>query len=306
MMLPPATTPSRAATDARRVLAVLHSLRVMAWRHTDEAFPGLAVINSRAALNSLTKWEDGRERRLSAADRLSAELGFVAAAPPALFVGSGLSGAATAVSEALKKERTDPITAWAAMPAVFIPVEPVGLKLTPFCEPAPETLAGKFTARQHRAPLEAGVLPPAVFELSDGPRTGPLLPRQHGLTVHDSVSQWVHAPGYIKFRQPEVVVQALAAAASRGRGPSVDLAELVADQAVGFARRPPSESYDAVVPRRAPGTPFEPLAADAALDACWTSRQANPRSLLRGFLRQAARGGGRPRRPGACSALPAT
>ena len=40
-MLPLAAAPGRAATDARRVLAVLHSLRVMAWRHTDEPFPGV-------------------------------------------------------------------------------------------------------------------------------------------------------------------------------------------------------------------------------------------------------------------------
>ena len=103
-------------------------------------------------------------------------------------------------------------------------------------------------------------------------------------------------PGYIKFNKPEIIVEALVAASDRFRQQPVDLAALIAAEAVGFERVPPAATYAHVVPKRAPGTPFEPIGRTASLEECWKSRQADPRALLRGIFRQGARVGGRPRK----------
>ena len=287
--------------DGRRVLSVLHGLRILMWRHTDELFPGTLVLNSPAVLNNRVKWKEGKERGLEAARRIAAELEHCIKNPSSStwVCAQPLSGAVTMAAEAMRRERAavPSVTAWRHMPSATVFVEPRSLALEPFCDPAPTQLAGKFTARPNRYPCSVMVNPPAVFELSSGVRTGPLLPRQQGLVVHDSVGQWVHAPGYIKFRHPEVVVDALTAAGARSR-PCINMAELIASEAEGFTRVPPSADYAHVAPRRKMGTPFEHISHDATIAECWASRQAHPRDLLRGVLRHAIRGGGRPRKAG--------
>ena len=300
-LLPASSDASQAA--ARRVLAVLHNLRVLAWTHTEEPFPGAAVLNSPVELNSRTKWEPGRERRLAAAHRWVAALEADIAAGGARWATADLRGARQAAALALEAERAGPRAPlrWASLPDAFLPVEPAGLQLTPFCDPAPEQLAGKYTARVHRDVCPATVAPPSVFQLSESGvavAAGALKPRQQGLTIHDTCGQWVHAPGYLRFRNPEVIVEALVAATTRPRGVVVDLAALVANEATGFTRVPPA-AYDAVAPRRTLGSPFEPLRSDASLEECWASRQPQPRALLRGVLHGGGRGGGRPRKNGA-------
>ena len=187
--------------EARRVLAVLHNLRVLAWTHTEDRFPGATVLNSPAELNSQTKWEPGRERRLAAAHRWVAALdASIAAAAASRWVGGGLRGARATAATALAEERASAggELRWGALGEAFLPVEAAGLQLAPFCDPAPAQLAGKYTARVHRDVCPAVVAPPAVFQLSEGGdplAAGALKPRQQGLTIHDTCGQWVHAPG---------------------------------------------------------------------------------------------------------------
>ena len=259
------------------------------------------MLNSAVVLNIRTKWEEGRERRIRAAERIIVRIEQLMEQPPAEFIGTGFKSPARAASDALATAAAVPrelsFKAISAMP--FIIVEPAGLELRPFRDPAPKLLAGKFTARQHRAPCEASVQPPEVFELCErepADPNEPLHPRCQGITVHDTVGQWVQAPGYVKFRQPDVIVEALAAASDRFRQRPLDLAELIATEAIGFDRVPPAASYSHVVPKRSPGTPFEPISNSASLDEYWRSCHANPRVLLRGVFRKSARAGGRPRK----------
>ena len=194
-----------AVMDGRRVLSVLHGLRILVWRHTDEPFPGALVLNCPSVLNSRVKWKGGKERGLAAAQRIIADLERCMLTPPTLWVchQPPLAGAARLAAVAMQRERAavPPVTAWRQMSPILLLTEPRSLALEPFCDPAPTQLAGKFTARPNRYPCSVAVNPPAVFELSSGPRSGPLLPRQQGLVVHDSVGQWVHAPGYVTVHQ---------------------------------------------------------------------------------------------------------
>lgn len=195
-LMPEKQCRSRVADDARRVLSALHSLRTLAWTHTDETFPGRAVLNSPVVLNIRTKWNDGKERRLRAAERILESIERSMTSPPMDFIGAGFVSPASASSALLLSGNPPPLSSYAD--ASFTITEPPGLALTPFCDPAPTLLAGRFTARHHRAPCEAVMRPPEVFELCErapADPSAPLPPRCQGLTVHDTVGQWVHAPG---------------------------------------------------------------------------------------------------------------
>ena len=192
-LLPVTQCRGRIADDARRVLSGLHSLRTLVWPHTNELFPGRAVLNSPVVLNVRTKWSDDKERRLHAAERILESIERSMKNVPTDFIGSNFVSPAHTASLGLAA-CTPPSVASAA----FIPTEPAHLELTPFCDPAPALLVGRFTARHHRAPCEAAMRPPEVFELCErvpADPKAPIPPRCQGLTVHDTVGQWVQAPG---------------------------------------------------------------------------------------------------------------
>jgi len=183
------------------------------------------VTNSIQILDRRTKWTK-KERRLVVVDRLVARLGEMIEAPASPFIDPGLKGVQRLTDESLARVSDVPeVRTWPDVMALpFIITEPRGLELRPFCDPAPASLAGKYTARQSKMTCEATVQPPHVFELAGGDPTGPLHPRFQGLAVHDTVGQWVHAPGassrYGGVCEPTLKISVVCQATSSSETPS--------------------------------------------------------------------------------------
>ena len=305
------------AIEHRKVIAVLHWLRTMAWMYTDRLFPGETTADH-AKLNMLSGFGRDSVRRKEEACKLVAAMELLIRQPSAdVWTDVGLVGARQMVAASFMKEMSR--RREGGIPSYFLPVEPKSLKLPPASLPAPAFIPGKLICPPHRGEAPAPLAPPNVFRLRKTRGVhglGPLRPEEHGTTVDDSgPGQWRYVPMSIKVADPVAFVGAISADIKRCRAARsvsktsadiqpLDMAEFVASSVVGLNRVMP-RSYDHVVPpdQRIVGTPFGRLPVGATLEThtreLWLCCNPEPSVLASGPLNQNSRGG-RPREVGNC------
>lgn len=273
--------------DVRRILAVLHSVRVLSWTYSKTSFSGTRAANDEQLLNTLCGISSSRThvRRRDMADKLCETLENEVFSPTDVWTSGPFRGRLGALNARLEKAMaTD------ALPPLVFPVDPSSLEREPIFLNPPPTIPGKFVATIRRGEAPAPLVCPRVFHM-----TSPLETRV-GRSVEDTVGQWRHLPLTLAFN-PRVSEQ-LALFAAKKPTP-VPIERTLLEGAIGMEILEPNCTYDHVCPRASPGLPFEPIPESARfetdsqmlLEAC----NPSPRALLRGVLKQRSRGG-RPRK----------
>lgn len=270
--------------DAKRILAVVHSIRIMTWGYSKTLFPNTKATNDEGILNVLCGLARGSERRREVAVKICEALEREIIARDESWVGERFGGRQGVLRDALERALSS-----TALPPYFLPVDPPGLvRRLPHAE-APRSLPGKFVATIRRAEAAAPLVPPRVFRMEE----------RVGRSVEDTVGQWKHMP--VPIALDGAMAGIFAQFSAKKFAGKID--EAIMEHATGIEKVAPAETYSHVVGDAPPGRPFQAIPENARfethgqilIEAC----NPSARALLYGVLKQPSRGG-RPRsvRPG--------